>query len=403
MYKSLFLAGGNHAPSFDVDYRLQRRLFVALSKVETDLGLPPSTPFERMSEQERQNRVQTGECRAIASSYIAPLIAVDIIGKGFDARDLTRAWWVIRAIANKLVTRCDLQDKLSRTNLDLWTLSVHRQQLCEILSACCNFSVAETFSIIKFLTYDQASFRLGLWSMPLVSTTSGDVLGLCLPALVGSSPVRRVEQWIKRGAGNPALNEDRRGKVYERSIRDTILLAGKRGRLRSGVRCLKHAYRLTGADVGDIDLLLYFRKILIVAEIKSQLMPTEPLEYYNYWRKMHEAARQVRLETSWSLNNLGKFGRELCVSNGELEWATVVPLIVVNQSHGVSCEVGGIRIVDFHLLYSFISRPDSRLGDIRSPYEPAAGPGGFRSEAQRVKRSGSGRPCQARPAAPGAG
>jgi KUP system potassium uptake protein len=29
--------------------------------------------------------------------------------------------------------------------------------------------------------------------------------------------------------------------------------------------------------------------------------------------------------------------------------------------------------------------------------------GGFRSEAQRVKRSGSGRPCQARPAAPGAG
>jgi transposase len=30
-------------------------------------------------------------------------------------------------------------------------------------------------------------------------------------------------------------------------------------------------------------------------------------------------------------------------------------------------------------------------------------PGGFRNEAQRVKRSGFGRPCQARRAAPGAG
>lgn len=71
---------------------------------------------------------------------------------------------------------------------------------------------------------------------------------------------------------------------------------------------------------------------LAMGEVKCLLPPSEPIERFDYVRKLEDACGQARCKADWLRNNPDEAARRV---GWGAEPARFVPLVVVNQSNGV--------------------------------------------------------------------
>jgi hypothetical protein len=296
-----------------------------------------------------------GDAAVLEASYLESFMDTPLDTVGLSSRELSHVWWIVRdaafALSKTLAAKTPI-DALAR-----WSLQVERTALAETVERCSKHDANVIDQALTFLTYDSSrrdTFRKGLWAHPLLPV-GDDKIALSLPSLIAGSPVRRVEIWLEQSGKGNKLVGSRRGTRYEATVRASISEAISKNPLLPESRCAPDALRPLAADVGDIDLLIWLAPLLLVAEVKCKLTPTEPIERYNYGRMLQEAANQARRKAHWVEHNIPQAAAALDVSPDTIISAEVVPLIVVNQGYGFSLEIDGCRVIDELFLRNYFA------------------------------------------------
>lgn len=214
----------------------------------------------------------------------------------------------------------------------------------DLADACLELLSADPFSALGPL------FVAGLWHRPLVASQDRQELMIVAGALMWGSPIRRVERWLQIG-GSADLSGTNNGLIFEaeyRAVLDKAIRANNiLAPVSSGVVSIA-----AGQAAEEIDLLFRIGSTVVVGEVKCLLAPSEPIERYDYVRKLEEACGQASRKAEWLSAHPDEAAVRVGTGDGELR---VIPLVIVNQSNGVEWSYGGCAVTDTRFLELFLS------------------------------------------------
>jgi hypothetical protein len=117
-----------------------------------------------------------------------------------------------------------------------------------------------------------------------------------------------------------------------------------------GARCATDSIKRPGGE--QVDLTVSFLDLLVVGEIKCFLYPIEPIEHFNYLKRLQAAADQATRKAQWLHENPQIVADALQISPDLASSLRPVPIVVTNHGAGFGLEIGGARVVDAHFLTS---------------------------------------------------
>ena len=211
-------------------------------------------------------------------------------------------------------------------------------------------------AVVSFLTSNPwgslgTLFSPGIWHRPLIASKDGADLLIVAGALVWGSMLRAVERWLQAGKGSD-LTRTSNGMRYERDLRDNATQALAENPILKPAASRVIALPKNG-DQEEIDLIVRIGATVIVAEIKCFLGPADPIERYDYLRKLEDAAEQANRKAAWLAANLEAIAQILAdLPSAALRF---VPLVIVNQSNGASWSFNGCTVVDAKWFNLFLS------------------------------------------------
>lgn len=212
-----------------------------------------------------------------------------------------------------------------------------------LADACLSFLSVDPFGALGPL------FVTGLWHRPLVASRDGQELMLVAGALVWGSPIRRAERWLQTG-GSADLSGTNNGLEFEAAYRGRLDAA-----LRQNAILADASNGVVSIGAGqaeeEIDLLFRVGSTVVVGEVKCLLAPSEPIERYDYVRKLEDACAQAARKAAWLAAHPAEVAERVGLGDGELR---VVPLVVVNQSNGVEWSYDGCVVTDTRFLEIFL-------------------------------------------------
>ncbi|WP_245267774.1 hypothetical protein [Rhizobium sp. 2MFCol3.1] len=260
-----------------------------------------------------------------------------------------------------------------RTEEDIERISCAfpESELTSLLSEALAVPIATAELYLKHLVCNPlddlgALFRNALWHRPLVASGSDQPLRIVAGSLVWGSPVRRFEHWLQEAnkSKDPSdLSKTPLGLKYEAALRGRLsnAIAANPILAPASTRALPIPARQGGEE---IDGVLRIGSTILVLEIKCFLSPSEPIERHNYLRKLEKACAQASRKAEWLEQNPGEI-EQLFGKLPPRDQLRFVPLVVVNQSAGITCKFSGSIIVDALFLELFLGGGSIRTGAVR--------------------------------------
>lgn len=227
------------------------------------------------------------------------------------------------------------------------TLSARQCRLAFVKAL--KFNLQQATDALEYFVWD-GNVSVDPWVAPLVRVGDDDLVPI-LPAFLSGHPVFTFEYWLKRGGLDAAL----RGHAFENAMRESLgAVARATGNANVGV--LPHCLVVPGrAEVGDIDIVLWFGNCVLLLEAKCNFRPGRAIGYADVWSDYQEAAKQVgrksaaaEAEREAVLESLKPFG-----FNGTRDFR-VARAILTNLQLGVGSDLGGVPVVDRQIVSAFI-------------------------------------------------
>jgi len=234
-----------------------------------------------------------------------------------------------------------------------WALLVKREELEDIFTKCLSINSDKCDELISFLTFE-ARKKKGLWGAPMVQIPGTNKYALAYPVLTIGNNIRRTEIWLEEsGYGNDGNKS--KGIDYEAKLRAKIAKGVLDNKLITLSMCAPNAIKKVGQDGEEIDLLLRFGRYLIVGEIKCFVFPTDPVDHFNYLKKIEGAAQQAVRKSDWLHQNPDVAAHELNMSVKDIGQLELLPMVIVNQGFGSSLVIDGCHITDADFFYNYVS------------------------------------------------
>lgn len=301
----------------------------------------------------RQLSDELTACRMVAAEpdlepfALSPLPRV----RGTTALQILEVWTALIALAEETAARSPTGDKIKNVNqLERFAPLEELQPVLLALSKCTGLPLNQCAAAMDQLTW--RTVRDSLWSRPIVKFRNGSHFAMVLPALRSANLRRSIEYWLSDGG----IDLGDRGDPFEQFIRDdaadaitaNAALAGQGGALRGKAQPRDLA-------VGDIDLLLWIDRTVLVGETKCMLRPGTPYERRQYEDRIRDGAGQalkkaayVKAHPEW----LAEQDRRL-VSVAAEPFA-VVPCVVINSAVGALRSVDDVPIIDRYILNRYL-------------------------------------------------
>jgi len=101
----------------------------------------------------------------------------------------------------------------------------------------------------------------------------------------------------------------------------------------------------------EIDLLMRIGDTVLVGEVKCFLSPVEPSDRYNYLVALEGAADQARRKLEWvELNRATALAGLGITDPAKVVAAKLVPVVILNQGHGIGLSINDVPFIDLHYL-----------------------------------------------------
>ena len=295
----------------------------------------------------------------LQDSYLAPFLDAPLpaVSNALSCRDLQRIWCVVRDCTNVLSDRTKHRSFSELDDVEAFALLIRREEIHRAVSHCTDIDPDRTKLAIEFLTCDHfemgSLFTQSFWSAPFLNMDGGRNLAIVSASVEVGSAIRRVEGWLNRAGLSDHLSDAQRGLRYEASVRAEIKDGLSQNFLLTNARSTTHSIR--HPDGEQIDLLVMLGNLLIVGEVKCFLYPIEPIEHFNYLKKLQDAGTQATRKAKWLHENPQVVAKELQISADLAASLRAVPIVVTNQGAGFGLEAGGARVIDFHFLDLYLS------------------------------------------------
>lgn len=300
---------------------------------------------------------------ALEGSYLADFVDVDMPAyPGLTVSRLLLAWHVAYDIAKLLTKEVPLPSSLNAAQAQDLALMVHRPALCEAIERALQVEPVQAKAIVSFLTFQpqtggtaKAKGNRGLWAAPLVAVPGTDEIVLPLSVLATSNPARRAEAWLEKGGiddSNPVAN---RGDQYEELYRGRISDAVRHNALLKTASCASREIKKSKDFSEQVDLLVSFGGLCLVAEVKFFLMPVDVHERERYDGKLQKAAEQAKRKTEALRVRPDVVASALGIDLDAAKTLRLLPLVVTAQGYGFSTRVDGVRIVEAEFLRMYLS------------------------------------------------
>ena len=300
---------------------------------------------------------------ALEGSYLADFVDVDMPAyPGLTVARLLLAWHVAYDIAKLLTKGVPLPSSLDAEQARDLALMVHRPALCKAIGEALQVEPVRAEAIVSFLTFQpqtggtaKAKGNRGLWAAPLVAVPGTDEVVLPLSVLATSNPARRAEAWLEKGGiddSNPVAN---RGDRYEELYRGRIVDAVGRNALLKTASCAPREIKKSKDFPEQVDLLVSFGGLCLVAEVKFFLMPVDVHERERYDGKLRKAAEQAKRKTEALRARPDVVASALSIDLDAAKTLKLLPLVVTAQGYGFSTEVNDVRIVEAEFLRTYLS------------------------------------------------
>jgi hypothetical protein len=289
---------------------------------------------------------------SVETSYVGMFLDAPLPKLGLSCHQLQKVWCVVSDACSVLAKKCADSRPVDTATIRDWALACSRSDLSEAIAASVSLSSEDIEAALAFLTYDGSDFRRGVWSMPLIQLPGTKILLMCRSPLEIGNPVRRVEQWLERGGLSDQLSGAKRGNSYETWVRDEIASCLKRNRLLNDVASIISPIKPADRSIGDIDAAFRIKDLVVVIEIKCLLTPAEPIEQYRYRNKLDDAAEQAIRKATWLATNIEAHRSDLRLTGTEP--IEIKPVVLTNHGYGLSLEIDGCLICDFHTLSNYL-------------------------------------------------
>jgi hypothetical protein len=299
------------------------------------------------------------EAQILEDSYLAAFLDAPLPGleNKLTCRDLQMMWCVIRDCTTILASRCKDRKFERLEDVEARALMVPREEVARAVAQCTGINLDRVSSAIKFFTCDHLNltnlFTYGFWSSPFLQIDDGLNLAIVRAAVQVGSAIRRVEGWLNRAGLSDHLSDARRGLTYEANVRKEMSDALARNLLLDNSRCTTNS--ISGDKGEQIDLLVVLGSLLIVGEIKCFLYPIEPIEHFNYLKRLEAAGVQAVRKADWLGQNPQIVADALQISRISAASLRTVAVVVTNQGAGFGLQLGGARIIDAHFLKIYLS------------------------------------------------
>ncbi len=299
-------------------------------------------------------------------------------GGDLTCRELSRAWWVLKDTAQLAADSLGRAWFADDEGLGRYALTVEREDLTKVLSECLNITLERAGVILDWFTCDPGDtgrlFAKSVWSEPLVPEPNTGKLHILLAPILSASPVRRVEAWMERGGISDSRGIKGRGKPFERHVRMALAEVLSNNKLLTDTAVAEHGLKRKG-DSEEIDLLVRVGDVVLVAEVKCFVAPSEPIEKHNHLRNLGNATAQAESKRAWAEANRQRIARALGVDADGVAALRIIPLVIINHAFGVGLERNGVPVVDLHYLRILLGwgsyQGDTRFErDFGAVYEP---------------------------------
>lgn len=271
--------------------------------------------------------------------------------KGLTLNKLLDAWEVFSSLAEVLLAETPVVANVSSAGqIFAYSPVLRTTQVQSLLSKWLNTTHDESRRIIKFFTYKpQPSCEL--WVKPLIKLDDDQIIPLLSPLLSGNI-LRTMERWMKEAG----LDLGSRGRLFEGHARHSLKEALDSSKILTNTGVLMRPFRFRSSEgEEEIDIVLWFKNVVLVGEAKCTILPTEPLEFYRYYDDLKTKSDQIRGKLNAVLSNtqgaLAQLGLSGSIKESEVKF---VPFVLTNQPLGVGRSIQGIPVVDLPTLWIYL-------------------------------------------------
>lgn len=304
---------------------------------------------------------------AIESSYLRAFLDLPLsdTNAALTPRILIEIWHIIRDLAVLYLEYVRISEINSYSDVQQLSLSIYKNILVNSISALLSLDTENAIEALNLLITDttdmSALFSRGMWHRPLVLFDDATLL-LCAPAIIVGSPIRRVELWLQDQGVGERLTKSPPGIIFERGVRARIQDSLASNELIDSFSSAPDGIPKKASDDEEVDALFRIGNRIFLGEVKCFLMPTEPMEHYNYIRKLEDAAKQAERKIEWLKNHPYICAKYLGIDSTQVGNYSFSSLVILNQASGSSLKIGETVCIDAHFLGIYLGNSSYRSG-----------------------------------------
>lgn len=300
-----------------------------------DPNYPPETLVYRLLAQE---------------AYFDELLKLEMPGfSNLTLEHLLSSWEILFALSESLMERFPKDDSVYSTKkLSQFAPSVKKKDLIRIISEGLGITFELSSTIVNLFTFKPIP-KCEIWTHPLIEADSKSIIPI-FTAIVSSNLLRAIEYWLKTSG----IDFGSKGYLFEKEVRASLNRAIVRSKtikncmVRSENISFSHNKRSE-----ELDIVIKFGNHLLIGEAKCIIYPTDPLEYFNYFKTLNHGAEQIKRKCQFVSDNLIAFMGLIDDKEYELEKINVIPFVITNRSLGVGFNIDSVPIIDQFILNRF--------------------------------------------------
>ena len=263
-----------------------------------------------------------------------------------NVEEMVYIWSSIQFLFKEVVkSSYELTDDSINTFKDFYKfpIKINISNLKSYLYSKLNF---ERIKIDNFLSIliNPENERINFWKYPFYKDNSF----LLFPLITITSPLLPylLDHWIDIGG----INLDTRGDYFEEFVKKELFIELQDKNYEFLISPIS-TFTNINEESEEIDLVINFKAIVLIAEIKCIKYPLDIRDKSNAVKRLTEGAEQVNRKAKFLIENASQFKKDI----GEISGKEIVKLVLTNFPIFTGLVLSSVPIADYALLESYIS------------------------------------------------
>ncbi|MDT0689249.1 hypothetical protein RM549_05595 [Salegentibacter sp. F188] len=337
----------NYFYQYILEESLQKRKSKKLKKVEIREGF---IEFKLADGKESDSILQENLLYAELTSYYSFIKNEKLPNlSSIKLHDIILIFSEIRYLFDQAYKTEKLELGTLETNFNAFKIKIRKANLTDYLRRKTNFSSIQIKHILQLFCHTDNYFDV--WEKPIIEN-KGILYPVLLP-LLNSNTLRLIDYWLEQGG----FDLDLRGEKFEVHIKEMLEYELEKKGFNFNIPKVSN-FKNSNEKFEEIDLILELKNVVMIAEIKCIKYPFDPRDFHNNYKRLKQAAEQIKRKTGFLKSNKNEFSDQFDFSK------KIIQTIITNFPLFSGISINDIPIIDFSLLENYFVTGALRKGQM---------------------------------------